>query len=32
MIDLVYLALTGLFFALSWGFVRMADRLEGEPQ
>ena len=28
--DLIYIGLTGLFFALSWSFVRMADRLGGK--
>jgi len=25
--DLLYLGLTALFFALCWGFVRLAERL-----
>jgi hypothetical protein len=25
--DLIYLGLTALFFALCWGFVRLAERL-----
>lgn len=29
MIDLVYLVLAFGFFALSWGLVRMIERLEG---
>lgn len=27
--DFVFLGLTLLFFALSWGFVQLCDRLEG---
>ena len=27
MLDLIYLGLTFLFFALCWGFVRLAERL-----
>lgn len=27
--DFVFLGLTLIFFALSWGFVRLCDRLQG---
>ena len=30
MADLFYIALSAVFFALSWGLVRLADRLRGE--
>ncbi len=30
MADLVFVVLTALFFVLSWGLVRLADRLRGE--
>jgi hypothetical protein len=29
MSDVIYVGLAVLFFALSWGFVRFADRLMG---
>ncbi len=30
--DLLHLALAGAFFALTWGLVRLADRLEREAR